>query len=147
MHKPDGRMTAQTTKPQPKVRRVTPDHKQQIAKLATKGNTEREISQLTNLPKTTVHHELRKLRTDPKYLDFKENKADVLETLQYQIVSAVDQTAIKSMVNKRGTVDIAILEDKIRTIRGQATDISDVQLRGLILHFQGGKSVHNPVDK
>lgn len=143
-------MTTQTTKtPKPKriTNFVTDSQKKQIAKLAVKGNTEREMVEITGVPKSTIHQQLKKLRTDPNYLDFKENKAETLETLQYQIISAVDHAAIKSMVNKRGTVDIAILEDKIRTIRGQATDISDVQLRGLIMHFQGGKSVDNPVDK
>jgi hypothetical protein len=36
------------------------------------------------------------------------------------------------MLSKRGLTDVAILEDKIRLIRGQATDISGVQIRGLI---------------
>jgi hypothetical protein len=46
------------------------------------------------------------------------------------------------MLSKRGFTDAAILEDKIRLIRGQATSISAVDIRQLIASV----SVGNPVD-
>ncbi len=62
--------------------------------------------------------------------------------LQYQIANAVDHADIKTMLSKRGLTDLAILEDKIRLIRGQATSISAVDIRALIASV----SVDNPVD-
>jgi hypothetical protein len=40
------------------------------------------------------------------------------------------------MLSKRGFTDVAILEDKIRNIRGLATEVHDVQIRALIAQIQ-----------
>jgi len=114
----------------------------QIAKLAGRGNTEREIATLTGVPKTTIHETLQKLKHDPDYITFCNDKSTALEVLQYQIANAVDHADIKTMLSKRGLTDLAILEDKIRLIRGQATSISAVDIRALIDSIP----VDNPVD-
>ena len=129
-------MAAQATKPsQPARTRARRPAQQQltetrrIAALAAKGNTERDISTLTGIPKTTIHQTLQQLKMSPDYRGYCDNKADVLELLQYQIANAVDHASIKTMLSKRGLTDLAILEDKIRLIRGQATDLSAVNIR------------------
>ena len=129
-------MAAQATKPsQPARTRARRPAQQQltetrrIAALAAKGNTERDISTLTGIPKTTIHQTLQQLKMSPDYRGYCDNKADVLELLQYQIANAVDHASIKTMLSKRGLTDLAILEDKIRLIRGQATDMSAVNIR------------------
>lgn len=110
----------------------TSTKKQQIVKLANKGNTEREIAQLTGLSKTTVHTELQALKHDPDYLKFTENKAEVFEQLQYKLVNLADHDTLKTMLNKRGFTDVAILNDKIQALRGQASSISLQDIRILI---------------
>lgn len=128
-------------------RLATPDQVKRIKRMVTKGNSRVEIAKTTGLSKTTVFREIQRLKTNPDFLDFQENKDKTFEALQYKLINLADDATLKTMLMKRGFTDAAILEDKIRLIRGQATEISDVQLRGLILHFQSAKSVDNPVDK
>lgn len=126
-----------TTQPQPQTQTLTktktrknppqkstnlkPDQIRKIARLAIKGNTERAISALTGIPKTTIHAQLQVIKDSPEFHGFADKKADCYELLQYQIVNSVDQSAIKTMISKRGLTDVGILEDKIRLIRGQST--------------------------
>ena len=103
----------------------------QIVKLLNKGATEREIAAVTNLPKSTVHYKIQSLKKDPEFIHFKNNKADILEELQFKLASVVDHDLLKSMVSKRGMTDLAILEDKIRLMRGEATSITTIDIRAL----------------
>jgi hypothetical protein len=91
----------------------------------------REISTLTEIPKSTIHNKLQALKDDPNFKSFRENKADVLEEMQFRLLQTVDTDLLKSMVNKRGMTDVAILEDKIRLIRGQATTLMSIDIRAL----------------
>lgn len=124
--------TAEKIKPEQSSRGEKQTKRIKIAQLAVKGITEREIATLTNTPKTTVHQQIQKLKTDPNYMVFADNKAETLEQLQYKILNAVDHEAIKSMVNKRGVTDIAILQDKIQLLRGQLNTHSLTDIRVLI---------------
>jgi len=54
-----------------------------------------------------------------------------LEQMQFKLLQTVDTDLLKSMVNKRGMTDVAILEDKIRLIRGQATTLMSIDIRAL----------------
>ena len=103
----------------------------QIVKLLNKGATEREIAAVTNLPKSTVHYKIQSLKKDPDFIHFKNNKADILEELQFKLASVVDHDLLKSMVSKRGMTDLAILEDKIRLMRGESTSITTIDIRAL----------------
>jgi hypothetical protein len=49
-----------------------------------------------------------------------------MEAVQFRLVSLVSEDVALKMVERRGTTDIAILEDKIRLIRGQSTDNIDL---------------------
>ena len=103
----------------------------QIVKLLNKGATEREIAAVTNLPKSTVHYKIQRIKDNPDFVNFKANKADVLEEIQFKLASVVDHDLLKSMVSKRGMTDLAILEDKIRLMRGEATSITTIDIRAL----------------
>ncbi len=102
-----------------------------LIKYANKGLTVREISTLTNIPKSTVHNKLQELKDDVDFISFKENKASVLEQMQFKLLNSVDTDLLKVMLSKRGMTDVAILEDKIRLIRGEATSISTIDIRAL----------------
>ena len=135
-------MTAQaSTTPRTRARRPQQQQlteTQQIVALANKGNTERDISTLTGIPKTTIHQTLQQVKQSPDYRGYCDNKADVLELLQYQIANAVDHDSIKTMLSKRGLTDLAILEDKIRLIRGQQGDVNYNQVQQIAISLNLG---------
>ena len=117
--------------------------KNRVKQLAeTQQLTQQEIAQVVGCGQASVSRTIAELRNDSELAEFRENKADVFESLQKEIIKAVDTDAIKTMISKRGLTDAAILEDKIRLIRGQATSISAVDIRQLIASV----SVDNPVD-
>ena len=109
-----------------------PDQTREITKLAARGLTERQISSLTGVPQSTIHRRLQQIKADPGFLDFADNKADTYEQIQWLLLQQLDQEAAKSMLTRRGLTDVAILEDKIRLIRGQGTAASADQIRNLI---------------
>ena len=126
-HKPK---RSASSKPKAESLAITEADKQLI-KLANKGLTQREMSELTGIPKSTIQYKLQSLKDDPEFTNFKKNKADVLEELQFKLASVVDHDLLKSMVSKRGMTDLAILEDKIRLMRGEATSITTIDIRAL----------------
>ena len=95
----------------------------------------RDIAASQGVPKSTVHQALQRVEHSPDYLDFVNHKDGVFEELQYRLLQEADGTALKTMLNKRGLTDVAILQDKIQAMRGQATQIIDV--RGAILQLDG----------
>ena len=106
--------------------------KQLITLRCKKGLTEREIAAVTGKSKTRIHQVLQKIQNDPDFKDFQDNKAIYFEKIQHELVKNADHDAIKTMLNKRGMTDAAILEDKIRLIRGQSTNNTLVDVRMLI---------------
>jgi hypothetical protein len=115
-----------------KTKTQTPTKKQLMTLRCKKGLTEREISAVTGIPKTTIHDSLQRIQNDPDFKDFQSNKAIYFEKIQHELVKNADHDAIKTMLNKRGMTDAAILEDKIRLIRGQSTNNTLIDLRMLI---------------
>jgi transposase len=112
------------------ARKKTNDIK--IKELAAKGLTEREIAALTNTSKTTVHARLQAVKNSAEFRQFTDDKASILEALQYEIINSVDHEAIKTMISKRGLTDAAILQDKIQVLRGQASEVTGVQIRVIL---------------
>ena len=115
-----------------KTQTKSPTKKQLMTLRCKKGLTEREISAVTGIPKTTIHDNLQKIQNDPEFKDFQSNKAIYFEKIQHELIKNADHDAIKTMLNKRGMTDAAILEDKIRLIRGQSTSNTLVDVRMLI---------------
>jgi hypothetical protein len=102
----------------------------------------RQAETLTGVSKTRIHELVQEVKANPELTLFRDNKAGVFESLQAKLISLADDDLLKTMLSKRGFTDAAILEDKIRLIRGQATSISAVDIRQLIASV----SVDNPVD-
>lgn len=115
------------------ARRLTQSDKKKIVKLKTVNNlTTTEIANHLDLPRTTVFDELQRVTNSDSFKYFQNNKDKVFEALQTQMINLADADALKTMLSKRGFTDVAILQDKIQLLRGQATSISDVQINVLI---------------
>jgi hypothetical protein len=130
-----------------KTKQISKSKKPTAAKLlelrTEKGLTEREISKLTGTPKTTIHDQLQQLATTDEFRDFQTNKDKVFEGLQLKLINLADPDLLKSMLNKRGFTDVAILQDKISLLRGQATEIHDVNIRALIASITPDKAAND----
>jgi hypothetical protein len=123
-------MAAEKIKPTNKPTKPT---KTQLIKMRTqKGLTEREISTLTGVPKTTIHSQLQELANSDEFRQFQTNKDKIFEGLQLKLINLADHDSLKPMLSKRGMTDVAILQDKIQLLRGEATSIQAVDIRGLI---------------
>jgi len=62
--------------------------------------------------------------TESDLREFQENKADIFDALQHRMVMSItDEDIAKAQLLPRVTAS-AILEDKARTIRGQATQVN-----------------------
>ena len=124
---------AKPAKPKKRMGRPPIVDKDRIIKLGTENSnlTVREIGQLTDTGKSRVAEIIREAKESPDMLLFQENKAEVFEGVQHRLLNLADDDLLKTMLSKRGMTDVGILEDKIRTIRGQAVAISEVNLRAL----------------
>lgn len=125
-------MAAESVKTKHVSKRKPPTATKLLELRTEKGLTEREISAVTGTPKTTIHDQLQKLANTDEFRDFQANKDKVFEGLQLKLINLADPELLKSMLNKRGFTDVAILQDKISLLRGQATEIHDVNIRALI---------------
>ncbi len=89
-----------------------------------KGLSEYEIATLLHCSQQTVNYHLQ--RADIEGLEtFSEHKDKILEHKQREIVKSLSNAKVKGMSGLQLITGAAILEDKIRAIRGQATEIID----------------------
>lgn len=99
---------------------------QRAIKLRLQGLSYQEIGDLLGVTKQAIHYRLHKQFGNDESIEefraFKNNKDSYLEWIQHRIAASIDDDDIKTMKNKRGLTDLAILEDKIRLIRGQSTE-------------------------
>lgn len=102
----------------------------------------RQAETLTGVSKSRIHELVQDAKANPERILFRDNKAEILEGIQAKLINLADDETLKKMLERRGFTDAAILEDKIRLIRGQATSISAVDIRQLIASV----SVDNPED-
>lgn len=94
-----------------------------LVSLADSGKTAVEIAAIAGCSHQNVYDRL--ARIDYNGLKtFRERKADTYERLQWEIAKTLEPDDIKRMQARDRITGIAILEDKIRLIRGQATEIS-----------------------
>ena len=102
----------------------------------------RQAETLTGVSKSKIHELIQEAKANPERILFRDNKAEILEGIQAKLINLADDETLKKMLERRGFTDTAILEDKIRLIRGQATSISAVDIRQLIASV----SVDTPQD-
>lgn len=94
-----------------------------IILLADKGHSQSEIAKIVgcspqNIQARLDHYDYNGLKT------FRESKDQVFERLQADLAKSINPEDIKNMAVRDRFMGIGILEDKIRLIRGQATEIS-----------------------
>lgn len=118
-------MAKTTTRPKPDKRR--------IAELAIdKELSCREIAALTGVGKTRIAELIREVKENPDTILFTENKDKIFEGLQAKLINLADDNLLKTMLSKRGLTDVAILQDKIQVLRGQASEVTGVQIRVIL---------------
>lgn len=122
--------------------------RERVKRLVKQGKSTRDIAKRLGTCKSTVVYHIQALRKDPDFIAFQKNKAEALEALQLELYRAIDPGIIKTMLERRGLTDLAILQDKIAVLRGQPTTIADVDLRGLIaLVARGGIQVQSGAEE
>lgn len=97
-----------------------------ILAFRAKGLTLEQIGTLTGCTKQTVSERLK--TADLQGLEnFREYKDVIFEDLQRILVSSLTAGDVKAMSGMQRITGAAILEDKLRVIRGQATSIVDIR--------------------
>ena len=89
-----------------------------------RGLTLQEIATLTGCSKQSVHERLQLADLDGLEA-FRKHKDIALEHKQRAIVKSLTDAKVKEMSGLQLITGAAILEDKVRAIRGQATEIID----------------------
>ena len=97
-----------------------------------KGLTQEQAANLTNCAQSRISEIIQEAKQDPEVMLFANNKDKVFEGIQRKLINLADDAALKTMLSKRGFTDVAILQDKIQLLRGEATSIQAVDIRGLI---------------
>jgi transcriptional regulator with XRE-family HTH domain len=97
--------------------------KTRVLELRLKGLSYREIAQLVGCSKSNVEYIMKNHFPNLTNLrKYSENKGQILEALQQELVYQFDAEKQKKMSGRDLTWSIAVLEDKIRLIRGQSTE-------------------------
>ena len=97
-----------------------------------KGLTQEEAGKLVGVSRQRITQIIQEAKNDPEVSLFAANKDKVLEGLQRKLINLASDDLLKTMLSKRGFTDVAILQDKIQLLRGEATSIQAVDIRGLI---------------
>ena len=136
-------MTATATKTKqirPNSRKV--DRCKAIDLVINHGLTHQQAADLSDCARSRISEIISEAKSDPDIALFADNKDKVFEGLQRKLINLADDDLLKSMLNKRGFTDVAILQDKISLLRGQATEIHDVNIRALIASIGPDKAVN-----
>ena len=72
---------------------------------------------------TTVLKTFLGTTTDSQLAEFQSNKADVFDAIQFRLLSSLTEEKIRNTKPMEAITGAAILEDKARLVRGQATGI------------------------
>ncbi len=93
-----------------------------------KGLTNEEIGKLTNRSAETISRRVNEAGYNKNSVkNFRTNKAEYMEFQESRLLD-LNERDINMMTPKDRIVSAAILEDKIRLIRGQPTEITDVRV-------------------
>ncbi len=97
--------------------------KNRILELRLKGLTFQDIGDLVGCSRQNVSQIIKKNFPNLDSLNsYKENKDMVFEAKQQEMMYSLDKEKIEKMSGRDAVVSAGILEDKIRLIRGQATE-------------------------
>ena len=102
--------------------------------------TNTEIAKRVNCSETNVRQVLRLFLGDyneEQLKEFQENKADIYDSIQHRLLQSISNDKLTKMQPYPAVVAAGILEDKARTIRGQATGINVSVLLDLVQALKG----------
>lgn len=128
-------MTAEKIKPHP-ITKPKASKKQITDLVINKGLTQDQAAQLTGYSQQRISQIISYTKNNPEYILFKDNKDSAFEGLQAKIVDLTSDEDIKKANLQQKVWAIGVLEDKVRNIRGLATEVHDVQIRALIAQIQ-----------
>lgn len=98
----------------------------EIIKYAEKGLNAIEIGKIVGCSHQAIYARFKRNGINiHEFIDFRRNPDIYYEELQHRLYTSIDTDDIKQGKAHSRVVDIAILEDKKRAIRGQATHIVD----------------------
>lgn len=105
-----------------------------LIELRIKGLSGVDIGKHFNCTPQAVYQALDRYKTDPAHLkSFKDNKADVYEFIQGEVINSVTPECINKTPFTSRIVALGILEDKIRLIRGQST--GNISVKSTVEHY------------
>lgn len=130
-------MTAETiTKGQRKTRyskRTEIIPKQKAIELAARGElTQEKAGELCGYSQKRISELIQDYKSNPDTILFINNKDKAFESLQSKIVNSIGDDDLKKASLSQKVLATAVLNDKIQLLRGEATSIQAVDIRGLI---------------
>ena len=108
-----------------------------------KGLKQNQIAKLSGYSEGRISQILQEHKTNPDYIAFKDQKADILEGLQANIIDSIEPEDIKKASLQQKIISTSVLQDKIEQIRGVATSLSDNQINILINNVVNNYVVDN----
>ena len=121
--------TSQTeirTKPK---KRQKLDKKKVAALVTDKGLSYQEAANILQCNKSRIGQIMQEVKANPDYQLFADNKDKVFEGIQARLVNLLDDETLKKWLERRGSTDLAILQDKIQALRGQPQGLTGVEIR------------------
>ena len=97
-----------------------------------KGLKQNQIAKLSGYSEGRISQILQESKVNPDYLAFKDQKADILEGLQANIINSIEPEDIKKASLQQKIISTSVLQDKIEQIRGDRPSLSDNQINVLI---------------
>lgn len=97
-----------------------------------KGLKQSQIAKLSGYSEGRISQILQEHKTNPDYIAFKDQKADILEGLQANIINSIEPEDIKKASLQQKIISTSVLQDKIEQIRGDRPSLSDNQINVLI---------------
>lgn len=101
----------------------TPIPLEKIIKLRRHGLSLQQIADILKCSKSNIH---KRLEDFEGYKDFEQSTDMHYEVLQYRLLKTLDDAALQKMQPYQRIVAMAVLEDKKRLVRGQATQHIDI---------------------
>lgn len=128
-------MAAETIKPQ-QITKSRPSKTKITDLVINKGLTQDQTAQLTGYSQQRISQIISEAKSNPDNIMFRDHKDSAFEGLQAKIINLTSDEDIKKANLQQKVWAIGVLEDKVRNIRGLATEIHDVQIRALIANIQ-----------
>ena len=101
--------------------------------LAAKGLlTHEEAASLTDNCRQRISQLVQEYKDSPDFKLLTEKKDTVFESLQTKIIQNISQTDLVKANLQQKIWSLGVLQDKVQVLRGQASSISEVDIRGVI---------------